>query len=374
MNHPDIGDRTRVRQELRHTSERSGAAHRRRHYSTHAPSRATASTPATLTLNEIARWWGFAPEKSITSHSETVSAAIWRVQHPSVYELQGHADENTNLISMPLTGRPHHTYFGDGRQKWSRAHPPFHMSMVVAGERPREIFVCEQPFTYLHVCVPHALIKQLAVECRATKAGADVTLVDPMCSHDPHVEMVCRKIKREMSHPDRCSRLAIDLLGEELAIRLFRQHSNLSGSMFATTRGPGYRDWRLRRAIEYLETHLGDDLRLNEVAAVAGLSTTHLTSLFRAGTGESPHRWLMRRRFERACELLENPSASIADVAHQCGFASSQHLATVMRKRLATTPTAYRHELLGCAHSGHADALGETDSGSQEPRPAARRH
>jgi len=82
--------------------------------------------------------------------------------------------------------------------------------------------------------------------------------------------MVCRQIQREMSHPDRCSRLAIDLLGEELAIRLFRQHSNLSGSsMFATTPGPGYRDWRLRRAIEYLETHLGDDLRLNEVAAVA---------------------------------------------------------------------------------------------------------
>ena len=115
---------------------------------------------------------------------------------------------------------------------------------------------------------------------------------------------------------------------------------------FATTRGPGYRDWRLRRAIEYLEAHLGDDLRLTDVAAAAGLSTTHLATLFRAGTGESPHRWLMRRRFERACELLGNPSASITDIAHQCGFASSQHLATVMRTRLATTPTAYRHELL----------------------------
>lgn len=249
---------------------------------------------------------------------------------------------------MPYTGRPHHTYFGDGRQKWSRAHPPFHMSMVVAGERPGEIFVSEQPFTYLQVCLPHALIKRLAVECRAITACADVTLIDPMCSPDPHVEMVCRQILREMSHPDGCSRLAIDVLGEELAIRLLRQHSNLSGSsMFAATRGPGYRDWRLRRAIEYLEANLDGDVRLEDVAAVAGLSTTHLANLFRAGTGESPHRWLMRRRFDRACELLGNPSASITDIAHQCGFASSQHLATVMRKRLATTPTAYRRELLG---------------------------
>ena len=151
MKHTDIGDQTRYGHELRYMSEHSGAAHRRPHYSAHAASGATTSTPANLTPNEIARWWGFAPEKSITSHSETVSAAIWRFQHGSVYELHGRADEHTHLISMPLAGHPHHTYFGDGRQKWSRAHPPFHMSMVVAGEKPREIFVSEQPFTYLHV-------------------------------------------------------------------------------------------------------------------------------------------------------------------------------------------------------------------------------
>jgi AraC-like DNA-binding protein len=80
---------------------------------------------------------------------------------------------------------------------------------------------------------------------------------------------------------------------------------------------------------------------------LASLSPTHLANLFRAGTGESPHRWLMRRRLERARELLENPSVSIIDIAHQCGFVSSRHLASVTRKRLATTATDYRRELLG---------------------------
>lgn len=77
-----------------------------------------------------------------------------------------------------------------------------------------------------------------------------------------------------------------------------------------------------------------------------GLSTTRLSGLFLEGTGEPPHRWLMNRRFMHACELLGNPSLSITDIAHQCGFASSQHLAAVMRRRLATTPTAYRRDLL----------------------------
>ena len=55
---------------------------------------------------------------------------------------------------------------------------------------------------------------------------------------------------------------------------------------------------------------------------------------------------LMNRRLARACELLANTSLSVGEIAHRCGFASSQHLAAVTRRRLATTPTAYRRQIL----------------------------
>ena len=67
--------------------------------------------------------------------------------------------------------------------------------------------------------------------------------------------------------------------------------------------------------MEYLEAHLGDDVALRDVAAAVQLSTTHLANLFRDGTGEPPHRWLMTRRFEQACELLAKPDLSITDIA-----------------------------------------------------------
>jgi AraC family transcriptional regulator len=300
-----------------------------------------------MTPDNVARWWGLAPHRTITSQVESVTAAIWRFQHASFYDLEGNADENTDLISMPVSGQHHHTYFGDGRQKWARAQLPFHMNIVAAGEKPRDVFVSEQPFTYLHVYLPHAMIEGLAADSEAVEVPERVALIDPICSRDPQVETVCRQIVREMSQPDRCSRLVVDCLGQELAIRLLREHSNVARSRSLTaSSGPGYRDWRLRRAMEYLEAHLGDDVRLNDVAAVVGLSTTHVANLFRDGTGEAPHRWLMRRRFEQACELLAKPHLSITDIAHHCGFASSQHLATVMRRHLATTPTAYRRALL----------------------------
>ena len=304
------------------------------------------SSEAVMTPDTVARWWGFAPERSITSKVNSVSAAMWRLPPRSHYDLESPADEHTDLISMQIAGRPHHTYFGDGRQKWARAHPPFHMNIVAAGEKPRGIYVAEQPFSYLHVYLRHSIIEGIADDI-AEGAYREIVVIDPMCSRDPHVEAVCRQLIGELSQPDVCSPLVADCLGHELAIRLLRRHSNVSASRsLAVNSGPGYRDWRLRRAMEYLEARLGENIALHEVAAAVNLSTTHLTNLFRDGTGEPPHRWLMRRRFEQACELLAKPYLSITDIAHQCGFASSQHLATVMRCRLATTPTAYRRAIL----------------------------
>jgi AraC family transcriptional regulator len=300
-----------------------------------------------LTADDVAAPLGFAPERRITASGGGLSAAIWRFQNKSLYELTNCANPHTDIVGMVITGRHHHTYFGDGRLKWRRVLPAFHMNLVVAQEQPRGIFASEQPFTYLHVYVPHEMVERVAVESGAVNAAHTVTLIDPMGSRDPFAESVCRQMIREMSLGDHSSRMMIDVLGQQLVIHLIRRHSSVSGSKaFPDNSGPGYRDWRVRNAIDYFEAHLADDIGLDEVAAVVGLSTTHLVDLFRQGTGEPPHRWLMNRRLARACELLANPSLSITEIAHRCGFASSQHLAAVTRRRLATTPTAYRRHIL----------------------------
>jgi transcriptional regulator GlxA family with amidase domain len=65
---------------------------------------------------------------------------------------------------------------------------------------------------------------------------------------------------------------------------------------------------------------------------------------FGASAGLPPHPYLMQLRVERARELLEGTNLSITEIAFACGFASSQHLATVFRRALLTTPTEYRWE------------------------------
>lgn len=293
----------------------------------------------------IASQLGFSPERRLATPDGSISAAIWRFQGKASYELCRSADQITDVIAVPISGSHHHTYFGNGQLKWSRQHPAFHLNMVVAAEQPRGLFRSDRPFTYLHVYLRHCTVEQVAVNSGLMDVGDTVTLIDPMCSHDPLVESVCRQIVSEMTCGDGVSPTMLHGLGQQLAAGLLRRHSSLSGSKALSPKsGAGYRDRRLRRAIDYLDAHLADDIGPGELAAVVGISTARLADLFREATGMPPHRWLMSRRFLRACELLRNPSLSVTEIAHQCGFASSQHLASVMRRRHATTPSAYRRQ------------------------------
>jgi len=79
---------------------------------------------------------------------------------------------------------------------------------------------------------------------------------------------------------------------------------------------------------------------------LAGVSVSHLKTLFRQSTGMPVHQYVLRRRVERAKLLLQDRSLSIAQVAFAAGFAHQSHLARHMRKILGCTPAVVRQELM----------------------------
>jgi AraC-like DNA-binding protein len=103
---------------------------------------------------------------------------------------------------------------------------------------------------------------------------------------------------------------------------------------------------RLGRLMEYIEDHLADDFSVFDLSQVAGVSTTEITSGFRAATGSSPWQFVLLRRVERAKCLLTGSQLAIIEIAMDCGFSSSQHFATVFKKQVGTTPSDYRREWL----------------------------
>jgi AraC family transcriptional regulator len=76
--------------------------------------------------------------------------------------------------------------------------------------------------------------------------------------------------------------------------------------------------------------------------------------MFRRSTGETPHKFVLRQRLERAKVMLRAPDARVLDVAVACGFKTQQHFAQVFRDVWGVTPTEYRQVLVD---SGDTSAL-----------------
>jgi AraC-like DNA-binding protein len=96
------------------------------------------------------------------------------------------------------------------------------------------------------------------------------------------------------------------------------------------------------QAKDFLQAHLGEPIRLAQVAAAAHLSPYHLCRVFRSTTGMTITQYLSRLRVEKAKTMLADPSTRVSEVAFATGFGSISQFNTVFRKRVGKSPTAFR--------------------------------
>jgi AraC family transcriptional regulator len=104
---------------------------------------------------------------------------------------------------------------------------------------------------------------------------------------------------------------------------------------------PARADW-VSRARDLLEARLREPPRLTELAAQLGVNPAHLSRTFRQRYGVGPAGYVARRRVERACTALVNPELSLAQLAHDLGFADQSHLCRSFRRVTGLTPGAWR--------------------------------
>ncbi len=140
------------------------------------------------------------------------------------------------------------------------------------------------------------------------------------------------------TNPD--ARLARDSWFEALLARLAQNGSTLAAD------GPRARNALAPRTLARLKAHieanLANEVTLDSLAVVAGLSRFHLCRAFREATGLPPHAYLNRARLAASRRLLRSTDMPIRDVARACGFASPNQFATSFRKSLGVTPTSFR--------------------------------
>jgi AraC-like DNA-binding protein len=97
----------------------------------------------------------------------------------------------------------------------------------------------------------------------------------------------------------------------------------------------------LRRAKDLIDRDFAEPLDVPALAREAYTSRAHFVRSFKKAFGETPHRYLQRRRVERAKELLRNTRLTVTEVSLAVGFRSLGSFSTAFRQLVGESPLAY---------------------------------
>ncbi len=99
---------------------------------------------------------------------------------------------------------------------------------------------------------------------------------------------------------------------------------------------------RMLRARDAMDRDFGQPLDLARLARIAEVSVAHFSRTFRATFGETPHRYLQRRRVERAMFLLRATDRRITDICFDVGFTSLGTFSRTFHDVVGESPTVFR--------------------------------
>ncbi|WP_248926919.1 response regulator transcription factor [Paenibacillus hamazuiensis] len=101
----------------------------------------------------------------------------------------------------------------------------------------------------------------------------------------------------------------------------------------------------LEASLEYIDAHLSEDLTLEAVAEKLGITPNYFSFYFKKMTNETFVQYRLRKRIEKAKQLLAIPHIKIIDIVAKVGYDSYPHFSRVFKKATGISPTEYRQQL-----------------------------
>ncbi len=156
---------------------------------------------------------------------------------------------------------------------------------------------------------------------------------------DPAIEGLVRSVVLPLAWREPAERIAAGQAGQTLVAYLASR---------LTERGPGGAQARgglspvvLKRVFEFVAENCSRSLSLEDLASCAGVSPYHFARAFKRSVGESPHRYVLRQRIDKAKNALR-AGEPLAQVALACGFGGQSRFSQRFRQTTGVTPSQYR--------------------------------
>ena len=192
--------------------------------------------------------------------------------------------------------------------------------------------------TMLTLCIPNASFRRVLGSHCPRQLSQSLWTLSADTWEDPFLGSAMRQLWSSSS-----GRGGLDtLLGDSIISAIIAQVVNRAGKGDEAALGVHLPEWRIRQLTTFVHEHLGDDIRVEDMAQATGLSRRHFSRAFHAQLGETPHRWLTRVRLEQVVTLLSEGEVSLCSIAEQCGFSSQSHLSSTFKQVHGVTPSQWR--------------------------------
>lgn len=260
-----------------------------------------------------------------------VSVRRWR-DIPSDIEQAALSD---HFVSIHLGGSKRLQRWGEGRHAVEDTLTGAH-SVVPAGSAFR--WHTTGPVDFVHFYF-HPKVVDFVIEAAFDRDRTFVALEPGLGDGDGLIRMLALNLLDELNTDDPQQAYFDDMMHLFLC-RILRLHSNArDGSPVARHVLAPY---RLRRALDFIETNLATKIGVEEIAQASGVSQFHFSRAFRRSTGRTPYAYLLDRRVQLAKSLLRQTDAALTQVAASCGFSSLAQFSRMFKRCVGLCPRDFR--------------------------------
>jgi AraC family transcriptional regulator len=193
------------------------------------------------------------------------------------------------------------------------------------------------------------MLDRVYFEHRARMALGNMVpkLAEGYAAADPFIREVGNTLLRDFRMRRIPTSTYLESLAGVVAVHLAAHHCQRHLTPSTSIGLPGH---KLNRVLAFMADHIGEAIRIRDLAKMAHMSLHHFARMFKQATGMPPHLHITMQRMERAKRLLREGDLPLVDVAASVGFQTQGHFTAVFHRYTGVTPRVFR---LNCHSAPH---------------------